>query len=172
MRDQIDDTSRAADRRQRAAQALPAITAPPNKNQQGPYDAMRVVRRETSQWLSVPGIFEIPVSLPGEIEAMPINARFRLPIGTIEVAPRFGLRAAIPRALRRHGPMTSVELANWAYWDRTPRNHRMGARWWANASQRSATRRAIARLKRDGAIKIAVRRGRRFVYAIAREVAR
>ncbi|MET4043961.1 hypothetical protein [Bradyrhizobium sp. RT6a] len=64
--------------------------------------------------------------------------------------------------------MTSIELANWAYWQRTPRNHRMGARWWANASQKSATRRAIARLKRDGAVKIAGRRGRRLLYTVNR----
>ncbi|WJR74917.1 hypothetical protein [Bradyrhizobium sp. NP1] len=62
--------------------------------------------------------------------------------------------------------MTSLELANLAYWQRTPRNDRMGARWWANASQRSATRRAIARLKRDGAVKIAGRRDRRLLYEV------
>lgn len=99
---------------------------------------------------------------------MPVNSRFRLPIGTIEVAARIGLRAAIPRALRRLGPMTSTELANWAYWQRTPRNHRMGARWWANASQKSATRRALAQLKHDGAVNIAGRRGRRLLYAANR----
>jgi hypothetical protein len=96
---------------------------------------------------------------------MPANGRFRLPCGVIEVAPRFGLRAAIPRALRRHGPMTAIELANYSYWQRTPQNHRLGARWWANASQQSATRRAIARLKRAGKCKIVGRRGRRLLYA-------
>lgn len=103
---------------------------------------------------------------------MPANGRFHLPNGAIEVAARTGLRRAIPGALRRHGPMTAIELANWAYWRRAPRDQRMGARWWANESQRSATRRAIARLKRDGAVKIAGRRGRRFVYAAARETSR
>jgi hypothetical protein len=96
---------------------------------------------------------------------MPANGTFRLPLGAIEVAPRFGLRAAIPRALRRHGPMTAIELANYAYWQRTPRNYRLGARWWANASQQSATRRAIARSKRAGEVKIVGRRGRRLLYA-------
>jgi hypothetical protein len=99
---------------------------------------------------------------------MPSAARFRLRHATIQVAARFGLRAAIPRALRRHGPMTAVELANYAYWQRTPGNHRLGARWWASASQQSATRRAIARLKRDGAVKIAGRRCRRLLYAVER----
>jgi hypothetical protein len=44
--------------------------------------------------------------------------------------------------------MTAIELANYAYWQRTPRNYRLGARWSANASQQSATRRASARSKR------------------------
>ena len=96
---------------------------------------------------------------------MPVNGRFRLPDGEIEVAPRIGLRAAIPRALRRHGAMTAIELANYAYWQRTPQNHRLGARWWSNASQQSATRRAIARSKRAGEVKIIGRRGRRLLYA-------
>jgi hypothetical protein len=100
---------------------------------------------------------------------MPANGRFRLPRGAIEVAPRFGLRAAIPRALRRHGAMTAVELANWAYWERTPRNHRLGARWWSNASQQSATRRAIARSKRAGEVRVIGRRGRRLLYAADRQ---
>jgi hypothetical protein len=100
---------------------------------------------------------------------MPANGRFRLPRGAIEVAPRFGLRAAIPRALRRHGPMTALQLSNYLYWNRTPRNHRLGARWWANASQRSATRRAIARSKRAGEVRVIGRRGRRLLYAADRQ---
>jgi hypothetical protein len=100
---------------------------------------------------------------------MPANALFRLPSGVIMVAPRFGLRAAIPRALKRLGPMTALELANWAYWNRTPRNHRLGARWWSNSNQQSATRRAIARSKRAGEIKIVGRRGRRLLYAASRQ---
>jgi hypothetical protein len=96
---------------------------------------------------------------------MPGNARFHLPTGVIEVAPRSGLRAAIPGALRRPGPMTALEIANLLYWERTPNNHRLGARWWANASQLSATRRAIARLKRAGECRMVGRRGRRFLYA-------
>jgi len=107
---------------------------------------------------------EIPVSFGVEVLKMPANARFRLPSGTIEVAPRFGLRAAIPRALRRLGPLTAIELANWLYWQRTPRNHRLGARWWSNSNQQSATRRAIARSKRAGEVKIVGRRRRRFLY--------
>jgi hypothetical protein len=103
---------------------------------------------------------------------MPANALFRLPSGTIEVAPRFGLRAAIPRALRRYGAMTSVELSNLLYWQRAPRNHRLGAKWWANASQQSATRRAIARLKRAGECKIVGRRGRRNLYASSDQTGR
>jgi len=103
---------------------------------------------------------------------MPMNARFRLPIGVIEVAPRFGLRAAIPRALRRHGPMTSLEISNLMFWERSPRNVRLSAKWWSNPSQLSSTRRAIARLKQEGAVTIAGRYGHRFVYAIAREAAR
>jgi hypothetical protein len=101
-----------------------------------------------------------------------MTARFHLPIGAIEVAPRFGLRAAVPRALKRYGPMTTLQLANWLYWERSPKNQRLSAKWWANTSQQSATRRAIARLKRDGAVRIAGKRGRRFVYAIARERSR
>jgi hypothetical protein len=100
---------------------------------------------------------------------MPANARFRLPSGIIEVAPRFGLRAAIPRALKRHGAMTAIELANLLYWNRTPRNHRLGARWWSNLSQRSATRRALARSKRAGDVTITGRMGRYFLYAASRQ---
>jgi hypothetical protein len=100
---------------------------------------------------------------------MPANARFRLPIGTIEVAPRFGLRAAIPGALRRLGPMTSLELANYLFWHRTPQNDRMAGRWWANHSQQSSTRRAIARSKRAGDVKIIGRRGQRLLYAASRQ---
>lgn len=91
---------------------------------------------------------------------MPMNGRFRLPTGEIEVAPALGLRAAIPRALRRHRPMTALQLSNYLYWNRTPRNDRLGARWWANASQQSATRRAIARSRCAGEVKIIGRRGR------------
>jgi hypothetical protein len=98
---------------------------------------------------------------------MPKNARFRLRGGDIEVAVRRGLRSAIPPALRRHGPMTAVEIANYAYWQRTPRNHRLGARWWSNASQQSATRRAIAALKRRGLIVDGGRLGRRKLYHAA-----
>jgi Winged helix DNA-binding domain len=97
---------------------------------------------------------------------MPVNGRFRLPRGEIEVATRFGLRAAIPRALRRHGWLTSQQLANLLYWGRSPRNDRLAAKWWANQSQQSATRRAIARLKRDGAVRVAGRRGRWVLYAV------
>jgi hypothetical protein len=101
------------------------------------------------------------------IEPMPLNARFRTPKGVIEVAPRFGLRAGIPRALRRHGPMTTLEISNLMFWDRSPTNHRLSVKWWANRSQQSATRRAIARLKRDGRVKIVGRRGRRYIYELS-----
>jgi hypothetical protein len=99
------------------------------------------------------------------VSQMPTNSRFRLPIGEIEVSPRRGLRAAIPGALRRLGPLTSVQAADWLYWARRPRDHRMAARWRANRSQRSATRRALARLKRDGAVVITGRAVRFFLYA-------
>jgi hypothetical protein len=154
------------------AQATRAKGLPPHpwdlpENVQGPYKGFFHVRHEAPRYLNIFAIFGFQVSLSLRFDQMPANGRFRLPDGVIEVAPRLGLRAAIPRALRRHGPMTAVELANWAYWERTPRNHRLGARWWANASQQSATRRAIARLKRAGECKIVGRRGRRQLYASA-----
>ncbi len=102
---------------------------------------------------------------------MPIPGRFWLPSGEIEVATRHGLRAAIPRALRRHGPMTAVEIANYAYWGRTPRNCRLGAKWWANRSMRSATRRAIAELKRAGLVTDGGRLGRRKLYHFSEKAA-
>jgi hypothetical protein len=95
---------------------------------------------------------------------MPVNGRFRLREFDIEVAPRLGLRCDIPRALRRHGPMTALEIANLMYWGRTPRNCRLGARWWANRSMRSSTRRAIASLVREGVVVSCGRLGRCRLY--------
>lgn len=101
---------------------------------------------------------------------MPRNGRFHLRGGSIEVATRYGLRLAIRRSLRRHGPMTSIELANACYWGRSPRNVRLGARWWANRSQQSATRRAIGALKRSGEVVDVGRLGRRKLYHAAARV--
>src|ERR1700694_1159374 len=94
---------------------------------------------------------------------MPAKSRFRLRTCVIEVAPRLGLRGEIRRGLRRFGPMTALELANLAYWGRSPNNYRLGARWWANRSQKSATRRAIAELRRRGQV-VGHRWGRRTLY--------
>lgn len=99
---------------------------------------------------------------------MPVKGRFRLRRCVVEVAPRLGLRRDIPRALRRHGPMTALEIANWAYWQRTPNNYRLGALWWANASMCSATRRAIASLVRDGVVTVGGRLGRYRLYHLDR----
>ena len=63
--------------------------------------------------------------------------------------------------------MTAVELANWAYWNRTPRNNRLGAKWWVNRSMRSATRRAIAQLKRAGMVADGGRLNRKKLYHLA-----
>lgn len=150
----------------------PSQGHPPPGASQGPSYCSEVARINDAHCPVIFPAFRFTVSLRGDFDAMPIKARFRLPSGAIEVAPRFGLRAAIPGALRRHGAMTSLQLANWLYWERTPRNHRLSAKWWANSSQQSATRRAIARLKRDGAIRIAGRSGRRFIYAIDRQEVR
>jgi hypothetical protein len=97
---------------------------------------------------------------------MPRKGQFLLSEGVIEVATRYGLRADIPRALRRHGPMTAPELSNYLYWNRTPRNSRLGAKWSANWSQKSATRRAIAVLLRHGKIVDGGRLGRKKLYQL------
>ena len=95
---------------------------------------------------------------------MPAVGHFRVRSCQVEVAVRYGLRADIPRALRRHGPMTAIEIGNLMYWNRTPRNHRMGARWWINRSMKSSTRRAIAALKRAGMVADGGRLGRCKLY--------
>ncbi len=94
---------------------------------------------------------------------MPIPGRFRLPDGEIQVAARLRLRADIPRALKRHGPLTAIEIGNLMYWGRTPRNHRLGAKWWVNRSMNLRLE-AIAALKRAGKISDGGRLGRRKLY--------
>jgi hypothetical protein len=78
------------------------------------------------------------------------------------------LSSTLRRGLKRFGPATGSELADFAYWGRSPLS-RLGARWRADQIQRSAIRRAIARLKRAGECKIVGRRGRRVLYATADE---
>lgn len=98
---------------------------------------------------------------------MPAVARFQLPNGAIEVAPLLDLRASIKRGLRRYGPMTAVEIANYAYWGRSPNNFRLGMKWWCNRSQRSATRRALAALMACDQVRIYRKRNCFNVYSLA-----
>jgi hypothetical protein len=83
----------------------------------------------------------------------------------MQVAPNLHLRASIKQALRRFSCMTSNELADYSYWGRTP-NSRLGQQWRANASMRSATRRAIAALRRKDQVVICGRYGRECIYAL------
>jgi len=96
---------------------------------------------------------------------MPKKSRLLTPSGWIEVAPVRDLRRHIRRGLRRHGMMTSATLADLLYWGRTPRS-RLGQRWRANATQRSATRRALAWARREGDVVIVGRSNRWNLYAI------
>ena len=102
---------------------------------------------------------------------MPSAARFLTTAGHIEVAALIGLSTAIVRGLRRHHVLTAIELADLSYWGRTPRSS-LGQQWRANVSMRSATRRALARLRRTGQIIVIDRVGRAFVYGLAAEVPR
>jgi hypothetical protein len=111
------------------------------------------------------GILKFPLFFCFWVREMPAPSRFRLRRCTIEVAPRLGLRASIKRGLRRYGPMTSIEIANFAYWGRSPFNSRLGIRWWSNSSQRSATRRALAALIARGEVRVCRKRNRFNYYA-------
>jgi hypothetical protein len=101
-----------------------------------------------------------------QIREMPKNAIFRLPGRDFEVAANLCLRASIRTGLRKYNCLTASELADWAYWHRPPIS-RLGAQWRANASMRSATRRAIAALRRNGQVVVCGRRGRECVYRAA-----
>jgi hypothetical protein len=83
---------------------------------------------------------------------VPANGHFLTRYGVIEVAANLRLRLGIVDGLRRHGALTSRELASFAYWGRCPYRSRLGAQWQANASMRSATRRALADLTRRGRV--------------------
>ena len=100
---------------------------------------------------------------------MPAKASLWSSNGMIEVAPNVALRRALRTGLRRFGPLTSKELADWAYWERHPFKSRLGERWRANRSAWSAARRAIARMRQDGMISIAGQVGRAKLYALEGE---
>lgn len=98
---------------------------------------------------------------------MPMKSIFLGLYGPIEVAANVHLRHSLLKGLRRWGPMTAVELANFGYWGRKPHDVRLGARWWSNASQQSATRRAIAALIDRGELRIVRKAGAINVYGLA-----
>lgn len=97
---------------------------------------------------------------------MPAKARILTRIGEVEVAPTTALRVLVLDGVRRFGPATSFEIGNWAYYRRKPYSSRLGARWQVNASQWSAVRRAIARLRRQGQIMTVGKAGRATLYAV------
>jgi hypothetical protein len=88
-------------------------------------------------------------------------------IGVIEVAPNTALTVLVIDAVKRFGPATSYEIANWSYFRRKPKSSRLGDRWQANAAEWSAARRAIARLRHRGLIRIVGRDGRASLYDIS-----
>jgi hypothetical protein len=90
------------------------------------------------------------------------------PIGVIVVAGNRDLRRFIRVGLRAHGGMTAVQIANYSYWGRGPRS-RLAVRWWANRSQQSSARRAIAALRRRGDVVVLRKVGRAYLYGLAVE---
>jgi hypothetical protein len=97
---------------------------------------------------------------------MPKNSTFFTRSGPIEVAANRALRADIRRAMRKFDCVTAAEAADFSYFGRSPGNTRLGQQWRANASMRSAARRAIAALRRAGQVVVCGRRGRAFVYSL------
>jgi hypothetical protein len=86
----------------------------------------------------------------------------------LRVAARFhcaNLGRAIRVGLTAFGAMTGRELADWCYVGVRPSQRaRIGARWTATLSGRSAVRRALARLKRRGEVVVAGKLGRFNLY--------
>jgi hypothetical protein len=109
---------------------------------------------------------EFSTSLPSRTAQMPAPSHFMTRFGSIEVAPQLALSSLVIRGLRRHHAMTSTEIANWAYWGRSPRS-KLGAQWWASRSMRSSARRAVARLRRNGCVVVIGHHGRACIYALA-----
>lgn len=99
------------------------------------------------------------------VQGMPGKARFATPFGVIEVAAMRDLRRHIRIALRRYGQMTTREVADFLYWGRGPRS-RLGMRWTASNPQKSATRRALARARRNGDVIVVGKSGRWNVYSL------
>jgi hypothetical protein len=97
---------------------------------------------------------------------VPANARFTTAYGVIEVAPQLALSTLVLSGLKRHHALTSTQIANWAYWGRTPTS-KLGPLWWSNRSMRSSARHAIARLRRNGLVVVAGHSGRACVYSLA-----
>jgi hypothetical protein len=98
---------------------------------------------------------------------MPAKSKLLTCRGPIEVAPHLSLSLCLADGLMRFGPLSSFEAASWAYWGRNPRKTRLGLRWQANPTQWSAARRAIARLRRQGRLKVVGKAGRATLYLLA-----